>query len=145
MPLAAQGFGSEHTRGIGALLTGRPILEGTFDNAGTPNAGWASGISIDQHIAKELMPPTAFRSLELGVQVVDAEVRGRISSFLTMSFSFPMLGSLPVSALARSYGAPTAVGAASLTAIALSIVFYLSSPSLRGLDDAVRGALENDS
>jgi len=78
-------------------------------------------------------------------QLVPDEVRGRISSFLTMSFSFPMLGSLPVSALARSYGAPTAVGAASLTAIALSIVFYLSSPSLRGLDDAVRGALENDS
>lgn len=77
-------------------------------------------------------------------QLVPDEVRGRISSFLTMSFSLPMLGALPVSFLARSYGAPIAVGAAALTAIALSIVFYVSSPSLRGLDDAVRGALERD-
>jgi MFS family permease len=77
-------------------------------------------------------------------QLVPDEVRGRISSFLTMSFSLPMLGALPVSALAHEYGAPLAVGAASVTAIALSLVFYLASPSLRGLDAAVRGALEND-
>ena len=77
-------------------------------------------------------------------QLVPDEVRGRISSFLTMSFSLPMLGALPVSLLARSYGAPIAVGAAALTAIVLSIVFYVSSPSLRGLDAAVRGALERD-
>lgn len=79
MPLADSGFGSHHTRGVGGLLTGRPILEGTFESAGPPTAGWASGISIDQHIAKALAPPTAFRSLELGVHVVDAEVRGRLS------------------------------------------------------------------
>jgi hypothetical protein len=78
MPLAEEGFGSHHTRGIGALLTGRPILEGTFESAGEPNAGWASGISVDQHLAKTLKPPTPFRSLELGVQVVEAEVRGRL-------------------------------------------------------------------
>jgi MFS family permease len=77
-------------------------------------------------------------------QLVPDEVRGRISSFLTMSFSLPMLGSLPVGALAREYGAPIAVGAASVTAIVLSLVFYAASPSLRGLDAAVRGALEND-
>jgi hypothetical protein len=79
MPLADSGFGSHHTRGVGGLLTGRAILEGTFESAGPPTAGWASGISIDQHIAKTLAPPTAFRSLELGVHVVDAEVRGRLS------------------------------------------------------------------
>jgi MFS family permease len=77
-------------------------------------------------------------------QLVPDEVRGRISSFLTMSFSLPMLGSLPVGALAREYGAPIAVGAASVTAIVLSLVFYVASPSLRGLDSAVRGALENE-
>jgi hypothetical protein len=79
MALADSGFGSHHTRGIGGLLTGRPILEGTFESAGPPTAGWASGISIDQHIAKVLDPPTPFRTLELGVHVVDAEVRGRVS------------------------------------------------------------------
>jgi hypothetical protein len=79
MPLADSGFGSHHTRGVGGLLTGRPILEGTFESAGPPTAGWASGISLDQHIAKALAPPTPFQTLELGVQVVDAEVRGRLS------------------------------------------------------------------
>jgi MFS family permease len=77
-------------------------------------------------------------------QLVPDEVRGRISSFLTMSFSLPMLGSLPVSVIAHRYGAPIAVGAASVTAIVLSMAFYASSPSLRGLDEAVRGALERD-
>jgi hypothetical protein len=79
MALADSGFGSHHTRGIGGLLTGRPILSGTFESAGPPTAGWAAGISIDQHIAKTLAPPTPFKTLELGVQVNDAEVRGRIS------------------------------------------------------------------
>jgi MFS family permease len=77
-------------------------------------------------------------------QLVPDEVRGRISSFLTMSFSLPMLGALPVSLLARSYGAPIAVGAASVAAIVLSLIFYLASPSLRGLDAAVRKALDNE-
>ena len=52
MALADAGFGSHHTRGIGGLLTGRPILMGNFQSAGPPTAGWASGISIDQHIAR---------------------------------------------------------------------------------------------
>jgi hypothetical protein len=79
MALADSGFGSHHTRGMGGLLTGRPILSGNFESAGPPTAGWAAGISIDQHIAKTLVPPTPFKTLELGVQVVDAEVRGRLS------------------------------------------------------------------
>jgi hypothetical protein len=79
MVLAEAGFGSHHTRGIGGLLTGRPILMGNFRSAGPPTAGWASGISIDQHIARAVGAATRFRSLELGVQVVDAEVRGRLS------------------------------------------------------------------
>src|SRR5262249_4815093 len=77
-------------------------------------------------------------------QLVPDEVRGRISSFLMMSFSLPMLGALPVSVLVHSFGAPIAFGAASLTAIVISIVFYVTSPSLRGLDEAVRSALEAD-
>jgi hypothetical protein len=79
MALAESGFGSHHTRGIGGLLTGRPILMGNFQSAGPPTAGWASGISLDQHIAKAVGASTRYRSLELGVRVIDAEVRGRIS------------------------------------------------------------------
>jgi hypothetical protein len=79
MALADAGFGSHHTRGMGGLLTGRPILMGNFRSAGPPTAGWASGISIDQHIARTVGAQSRFRSLELGVRVVDAEVRGRLS------------------------------------------------------------------
>jgi len=79
MALADSGFGSHHTRGVGGLLTGRPILSGTFQSAGPPTAGWAAGISLDQHLARTLNPPTPFKSLELGVNVIDAEVRGRLS------------------------------------------------------------------
>jgi hypothetical protein len=81
MALADAGYGSHHTRGVGGLLTGRPILMGNFKSAGPPTAGWASGISLDQHVARN-MPmagTTRFRSLELGVRVIDAEVRGRLS------------------------------------------------------------------
>jgi hypothetical protein len=102
MALADSGYGSHHTRGIGGLLTGRPILSGTFESAGPPTAGWGSGISIDQHIAKTLTPDTPFRTLELGVQVIDAEVRGRIS-YLGASQPVPPIES-PYDAFDRLFG-----------------------------------------
>jgi MFS family permease len=76
-------------------------------------------------------------------QLIPDAVRGRISSFLMMSFSLPMLGTLPIAAVAQRYGAPLAVGAASIIAIALSIGFVLLSPSLRHLDLAVRRAVDH--
>jgi hypothetical protein len=69
--------GSEHARGIGGLLTARPLGKGQFKSF-MATSGWGSGISIDQHIAELLNPPTRFKTLELGVHVRDAEVRGRI-------------------------------------------------------------------
>ncbi|WP_433937290.1 DUF1552 domain-containing protein [Sorangium cellulosum] len=71
-------IGSEHARGIGGLLTGRALLRGNFRSFNSSNAGWSSGISLDQHLANTLKPSTLFRTLELGVQVRDPEVRGRI-------------------------------------------------------------------
>jgi hypothetical protein len=70
--------GSEHARGIGGLLTARPLGQGAFKSF-MATSGWGSGISLDQHLAATLNPPTTFKTLELGVQVRDAEVRGRIS------------------------------------------------------------------
>jgi hypothetical protein len=70
--------GSEHARGIGGLLTARPLGQGAFKSF-MATSGWGSGISLDQHLGKVLAPPTTFATLELGVQVRDAEVRGRIS------------------------------------------------------------------
>lgn len=70
--------GSEHARGMGGFLTARPLGTGAFKSF-MATSGWGSGISLDQHLAEVLQPPTTFKTLELGVQVRDAEVRGRIS------------------------------------------------------------------
>jgi hypothetical protein len=70
--------GSEHARGTGGLLTARPLGAGTFRSF-MATSGWGSGISIDQHLANVLDPPTRFKTLELGIHVRDSQVRGRIS------------------------------------------------------------------
>jgi hypothetical protein len=59
-----------------------------------------------------------------------------------MSFSLPLLGTLPMSAVAEVYGARTAVATASVLAMAVAIAFYAVSPALRDLDAGVRKALE---
>jgi MFS family permease len=76
--------------------------------------------------------------------IIPDEVRGRVSSFLMMSFSLPLLGTLPMSAVAQGYGAPTAVGIASVLAVVVSLLFYLGSPALRGMDATVRAAIAAD-
>ncbi|MET0794742.1 MAG: DUF1552 domain-containing protein [Polyangiaceae bacterium] len=73
-------LGSEHARGTGGMLTGRPLNSGTeFVSFGNTTSGWGSGQSIDQYLAEKLAPPTAFKSLQLGVHVRDTQVRARIS------------------------------------------------------------------
>jgi MFS family permease len=74
--------------------------------------------------------------------IIPDEVRGRISSFLMMSFSLPLLGTLPMSMVAEGYGAPTAVGVASVLAVVVAFVFYTTSSSLRGMDATVRKAVD---
>ncbi|MCH2170830.1 MFS transporter [Myxococcota bacterium] len=66
--------------------------------------------------------------------LIPDSIRGRISSFLMMSFSLPLLGTLPISTLAESYGAPMAVGGAAILAMASALFFYAVSPALRSLD-----------
>jgi hypothetical protein len=58
-----------------------------------------------------------------------------------MSFSLPLLGTLPVTALAERVGAPIAVGVSSLLAVVATVIFYLASRNLRNLDARVREAL----
>jgi hypothetical protein len=73
-------LGSEHARGTGGLLTGRPLNSGTdFTSFGNTTSGWGSGQSIDQYLVDQLSPPTTFKSLQLGVHVRDTEVRARIA------------------------------------------------------------------
>jgi hypothetical protein len=73
-------LGSEHARGTGGMLTARPLNSGSeFVSFGNTTSGWGSGESIDQYLAGRLNPPTAHKSLQLGVHVRDTEVRARIS------------------------------------------------------------------
>lgn len=73
-------LGSEHARGTGGMLTGRPLNAGTeFVSFGNTTSGWGSGQSIDQYLAEKLSPPTAFKSFQVGVHVRDTQVRARIS------------------------------------------------------------------
>ena len=76
--------------------------------------------------------------------LIPDHVRGRISSFLMMSFSLPMLGTLPMSAIAQTWGAPVAVALASLLAVIVALVFYATSPALRDMDESVSKALAED-
>ena len=86
---------------------------------------------------------TAFGTLNnTAIQLlIPDSVRGRISSFLMMSFSLPMLGALPVSAAAEAFGAPIAVGVASGLALVSAVAFYALSPTLRSVDAQVAHAM----
>jgi hypothetical protein len=73
-------LGSEHARGTGGLLTGRPLKSGTqFKSFGNTTSGWGSGQSLDQYLVGKLAPKTTFPSMQIGVHVRDTEVRARIS------------------------------------------------------------------
>jgi MFS family permease len=69
--------------------------------------------------------------------LIPDEVRGRVSAFLMMSFSLPLLGVLPVSYVARELGVRQAVSGAALLATALAGLFFLLSPTLRAMDAAL--------
>jgi MFS family permease len=83
---------------------------------------------------------SALNNIAIQMLVPD-EVRGRVSSFLMMSFSLPLLGTLPVSAAAELLGAPAAVASASVIAVLVAVGFYLASPSLRSMDERLRRAM----
>ena len=76
-------------------------------------------------------------------QLIPDHVRGRISSFLMMSFGITPLGTLPMSAVAERFGAPVAVAVSALLVIVVGLIFFASSPSLRSVDGRTRKALED--
>jgi len=69
--------------------------------------------------------------------LIPDNVRGRISSIMMMSVSLPLLGTLPVGALADHVGAPTAVAGACTVCVLVLALFWLASPSLRRVDEAL--------
>lgn len=76
--------------------------------------------------------------------VIPDSVRGRISSFLMMSVSLPLLGTLPIGAIAEKVGAPMAVTGASLLASLAAVAFYFGSKNLRELDAHVHRSSKED-
>lgn len=81
-----RGDGDNHMRGMGCLLTGIELFPGNIQGGSHTPAGWASGISIDQEIARFLQARpetrTRFGSLEFGVMVPD-----RADTWTRMSYS----------------------------------------------------------
>jgi MFS family permease len=76
--------------------------------------------------------------------LIPDHMRGRVSSFLMMSFSLPMLGSSVIGLAAKHFGAPLAVSVFAALAMVVSLAFYYGSDALRGLDarmepDALHG------
>jgi len=72
------GAGVGHQAGIGGMLTGAGLNPGPFSAGGGSSSGWASGISVDQRIANAIGDDTAFKSVELGVQVGAPDNMGRM-------------------------------------------------------------------
>ncbi len=85
---------------------------------------------------------SAVNNASIQILVPDA-VRGRISSFMLMSFSITPLGTLPMSWVAEHYGAPLAVATASVLVLIVVMVFLLISRSLRQLDGRVGDILNS--
>lgn len=82
---AYHGPGDGHQTGMGTLLTGTELMNGTLFCEGdcsdpTKTVGYGGGISVDQHIANEIgkTQTTKFPSLELGVQVGGGSVWSRM-------------------------------------------------------------------
>jgi MFS family permease len=86
---------------------------------------------------------STLNSAAIQLLIPDA-VRGRVSSFLMMSFSLPLLGTLPMSAVAEVYDAPIAVALAAVLSVTAALLFYLSSPQLRRMDASIREAMAEE-
>lgn len=100
---------------------------------------WAAvALVFAAHIAQSIFATLNNTAIQL---LIPDHVRGRISSFLMMSFSLPLLGALPISMAAQAFGAPAAVSVSSAAAVVAAIFFYASSRDLRELDAHVHRSM----
>ncbi len=74
--------------------------------------------------------------------LIPDHVRGRVSAILMMSFSLPLLGTLPLGALAEVSGAPLAVALAAALAVVAALALFSSSQELRNLDTRMHRAFD---
>ena len=69
--------------------------------------------------------------------LVDNQVRGRVSSFMMMSYGITSIGVLPLAFVAQRIGPSKAVVVTATALIVLILLFTLLSPTLRKLDAMV--------
>ncbi len=74
--------------------------------------------------------------------LIPDHVRGRVSSFMMMSFGLTQFGTWPMGVAIDNYGAPNTVAGAALIMIVVAVAFSWGSRSIRNLDGTVREALE---
>lgn len=68
-------------------------------------------------------------------------MRGRMSSFMMLSFGLTPIGVFPMAIAADNYGAVSAILGASVLLVLATVVFYLASKTLRALDHSVSEAM----
>jgi Protein of unknown function (DUF1552) len=81
---AHHGPGDGHQTGMGCMLTGTELLQGTEFCEGdcsdpTKTVGWGGGPSVDQVVAAQVGQESKFSSLEFGVQVQSSSIWSRMS------------------------------------------------------------------
>jgi predicted MFS family arabinose efflux permease len=74
--------------------------------------------------------------------LVDDNVRGRMSSFMMMSFGLTPLGVFPMAIAADHYGAATAILGACIALVLMTAVFLVFSKTLRTIDSTVGMAVD---
>jgi MFS family permease len=74
--------------------------------------------------------------------LIDDRVRGRMSSFMMLSFALTPIGVFPMAMATDRIGAANAIVAASIILVAVVVAFVLLSKTLRGIDGAVTAKLE---
>lgn len=82
MESAYHGPGDPHQQGIGHALTGTELQSGTLFQymcGSGQTVGWGGGVSLDQYLAQQGGAQTKLPSLELGIQVQDADIGARLS------------------------------------------------------------------
>jgi hypothetical protein len=73
--------------------------------------------------------------------LVDDNVRGRVSSFMMLSFGLTPIGVFPMAIAADNIGAANAILGASVILVVLVAMFYGLSVTLRNLDRSVQEAM----
>lgn len=79
LAVAEVGPGGPHQKGVGGLFTNADLQDGDFVDGDGSKSGWANGPSVDQEVARHVGQQSYLQSLELGVRVIENEVRARIS------------------------------------------------------------------